>query len=215
MTIMTVIIIMVIMVEKEGWIMPRALTEQEKCRICNRLLEKGKEITLLQGIRKVSVDDITKAAGMAKGSFYQHFESKERFLVELIVDIHRQIFVRAEQILLGGDDLRSSVRVYLMTLFHTPEMTFLVKNYREINELVDAMSDQEIALTNQIEVDMYDRLLVMVGIDTTKAKPGVVHNYMHTLHMIMGSDMMIADDLPETFELILDSLISYIFGGTQ
>ncbi|MCL2721778.1 MAG: TetR/AcrR family transcriptional regulator, partial [Treponema sp.] len=70
--------------------MPRALTEQEKCRLCNRLLEKGKAIVLAQGIKKVSVDDIAKAAGMAKGSFYQHFESKEVFLYELINDIHKQ-----------------------------------------------------------------------------------------------------------------------------
>ena len=83
--------------------MPRPLTEQEKCAQCQRLLEKGKEAVISHGIRKVSVDDITKAAGMAKGSFYQHFESKEKYLYALLEKLHRETFTKAKQIIFEGD----------------------------------------------------------------------------------------------------------------
>ena len=113
--------------------MPRALTEQERYRQCKRLLEKGKDVVLAHGIRKVSVDDITKAAKMAKGSFYQHFESKEKFMLALIMEIHQQIFTLAEEKLLEEGDLKENVQNFLMNLFHIPEMVFLIKHYNEIN----------------------------------------------------------------------------------
>ncbi|MCL2443594.1 MAG: TetR/AcrR family transcriptional regulator [Treponema sp.] len=195
--------------------MPRALTEQEKCRLCNRLLEKGKSIVLTQGIKKVSVDDIAKAAGMAKGSFYQHFESKEVFLYELINDIHKQIFTQAEQMLQAGDDLRVNTRRFLMNLFHMPQMVFFTKNYNEINELFESMPEKEATSTKEMERELFEKLMIKAGIDTQKVKPGVVHNYLHALYLVMGSDLMIEDDLSETFELIMDNLISYIFGDTK
>ena len=195
--------------------MPRALTEQEKCRLCNRLLEKGKAIVLAQGIKKVSVDDIAKAAGMAKGSFYQHFESKEVFLYELINDIHKQIFTQAEQMLQAGDDLRANTRRFLMNLFHMPQMVFFTKNYNEINELFESMPEKEALSAKEMEKELFEKLMIKAGIDTQKIKPGVVHNYLHALYLVMGSELMIEDDLSETFELIMDNLISYIFGDTK
>ncbi|MCL2721076.1 MAG: TetR/AcrR family transcriptional regulator [Treponema sp.] len=196
--------------------MPRALTEQEKCRLCKRLLEKGKAIVLSQGIKKVSVDDIAKAAGMAKGSFYQHFESKEVFLYELIDDIHMQIFEQAQQMIKGGgNDLRENTRTFLMNLFHMPQMVFFSKNYHEINELFESMPEKEALSAQQMEKDMFEKLLLMAGLDTQKVKPGVVSNYIHALYLIMGSELMIEDDLSETFDHIMDNLISYIFGGAK
>ena len=190
--------------------MPRALTEQEKCRLCRRLLEKGMEYILLYGIKKVSVDDITKAAGMAKGSFYHHFESKEKFLYELILLIRKHVFSHAEKTACGGDDLKENVRAFLTNLFHMREMVFFLKNCSDINELFNSIAEDK---ESQIDTDMFEKLLALAGIDTKKIKPGVAHNYMHTLFMIMECDLMAEEDLPQTFDLIMDSFISYIFSA--
>lgn len=195
--------------------MPRALTEQEKCRQCKRLLEKGKDVVLSHGIKKVSIDEITRAAGMAKGSFYQHFESKEQYMLELIVQVHRQIFSLAERALLGGSDLRENARGLLSSLFHMPEMIFFSKYYHEIDELLDTLADHEVQSAEEMEVGMFEELLTAAGIDTQKVKPGVVHNFVHTLYMIAASDRMTKGDLPQTCALISESLLSYIFGGTE
>jgi len=192
--------------------MPRALTEREKCVQCQRLLDKGKAVVLSQGMRKVSVDEIAKAAGMAKGSFYQHFESKEQYFIRLIKYIHEQIFIQAEQIVQSGSNLRENTRDFLRRLFHMPEMMFFTKNYHYINDLFVSMPDIESQSAKQMEADMFEKLLRLAGIDTLKVKPGVVNNYVHTMYLMMGSDIMMKNDLPETFECIMDSLISYIFG---
>ncbi|MCL2759775.1 MAG: hypothetical protein FWD22_06140, partial [Treponema sp.] len=141
--------------------------------------------------------------------------SKEVFLYELINDIHKQIFTQAEQMLQAGDDLRANTRRFLMNLFHMPQMVFFTKNYNEINELFESMPEKEALSAKEMEKELFEKLMIKAGIDTQKIKPGVVHNYLHALYLVMGSELMIEDDLSETFELIMDNLISYIFGDTK
>jgi AcrR family transcriptional regulator len=173
--------------------MPRALTEQEKCRQCDKLLEKGKEIVFTHGIKKVSVDDITKSAGMAKGSFYHHFTTKEEYLLKLIWHIHELLFSQAEQMILNQKDLQSDTRSFLINIFNMPELVFFIKNHHDINDLLDFLPNHEVQAVEQKEVNMYEKMLILAGIDTEKIKPGVVHNYLHTLYMMMGSDMIRAN----------------------
>jgi AcrR family transcriptional regulator len=48
-----------------------------------RLLAEGTALLDSTGFRELNVEEVSKAAGMAKGTFYIHFESKDEFLVEL------------------------------------------------------------------------------------------------------------------------------------
>ena len=195
--------------------MPRALTEKEKCAQCQKLLEKGKAAVISHGIRKVSVDDIAKAADMAKGTFYQHFESKEKYLYALIEKIHHDAFSQAKQIIFSGppstDALRTNVIGFLKGLFNMPEMAFLIQNEHDMVDLFENVPNRELQFFKRMEADLFGKMLKLAGIDTEITKPGIVHNYVHALFLMMSSDLMTEDDLPETVDLITDSLISYIF----
>lgn len=48
-----------------------------------RLLSAGAALLDNIGFRDLNVEDVSKSAGMAKGTFYIHFESKDEFLIEL------------------------------------------------------------------------------------------------------------------------------------
>lgn len=48
-----------------------------KPNVREELIEAGLQTVYLQGFNGCSVQDITEAAGVPKGSFYNHFESKE------------------------------------------------------------------------------------------------------------------------------------------
>lgn len=57
--------------------MPRGFTDQEKKNIHDRLLQAGEEAFGLYGVKKTSVEDLAKMAGISKGAFYLFFPSKE------------------------------------------------------------------------------------------------------------------------------------------
>ncbi|WP_088831785.1 TetR/AcrR family transcriptional regulator [Paenibacillus tyrfis] len=55
--------------------------EKEAIREC--LLSKGKELFVQYGLKKTSLDDIVAACGIAKGSFYSFFDTKEELYFEI------------------------------------------------------------------------------------------------------------------------------------
>ncbi len=65
--------------------MPRAFTTVEKQTIHDRLMETGRACFLRYGLKKTTIEDLTKPAGIAKASFYLFFHSKEDLYVELFL----------------------------------------------------------------------------------------------------------------------------------
>ena len=63
--------------------MPKAFTQSNKDRIRSNLLQKGREYFIRYGLKKTSVDELAKSAGIAKGSFYKFFDSKEALLMAI------------------------------------------------------------------------------------------------------------------------------------
>src|SRR6201987_428233 len=55
-----------------------------KPNVRERLLETGLRILHERGFNATGVQDITEAAGVPKGSFYNHFESKEALGIEVL-----------------------------------------------------------------------------------------------------------------------------------
>lgn len=49
-----------------------------------RIFETARRLIMEHGFENVSVDSIVEAAGVAKGSFYVHFESKDALAVDLV-----------------------------------------------------------------------------------------------------------------------------------
>jgi AcrR family transcriptional regulator len=48
------------------------------------LVEAAKQVIALKGFKDASIQDITEKAGVAKGSFYTYFKSKEEIVEELV-----------------------------------------------------------------------------------------------------------------------------------
>jgi len=56
---------------------PRIFKESDKAAIREKLIVSGKSCFQRYGIRKTNVAELARAAGIAKGTFYHFFESKE------------------------------------------------------------------------------------------------------------------------------------------
>ena len=64
--------------------MAKMFNDKEKKIIHDRLMEKGKEFFATYGLKKTSVEDLTRAVGIAKGSFYTFFPSKEELYFDIL-----------------------------------------------------------------------------------------------------------------------------------
>jgi AcrR family transcriptional regulator len=99
------------------------------------LLAAAEQLFLARGIEDVSIDDITRQAGVAKGSFYRYFASKEALVRALLAPARERVvgaFERAEEALHGGQNEADLNRAYLrlgrellLVLLGTPSITRL------------------------------------------------------------------------------------------
>ncbi|MGL5356666.1 MAG: TetR/AcrR family transcriptional regulator [Cetobacterium sp.] len=55
----------------------------------NQILEMAKDVLLKKGIFKTRIEDITNNLGIAKGSFYTYFKSKDELLEAVINEVYK------------------------------------------------------------------------------------------------------------------------------
>lgn len=63
--------------------MPAAFTEEQQEEIREQLFHEGIRLSRELGVQRMTVSKLTAACGIAKGSFYSFYESKEEFILAL------------------------------------------------------------------------------------------------------------------------------------
>lgn len=79
-----------------------------------RIYESARRLILENGFENVSVDSIVEAAGVAKGSFYVHFESKDALAVELIKEYTKTADLDYKSFLKNISGNKSSLDVLML-----------------------------------------------------------------------------------------------------
>lgn len=69
-----------------------AFSDFEIEQIYKALLAETRRCAVTLGMRKTSVDQLTQAVGISKGSFYRFFTSKELLFFALLEDIHTELY---------------------------------------------------------------------------------------------------------------------------
>lgn len=64
--------------------MPKIFSEKDRQIIRDKLLEIGQESLKQKSYRDISLDEVTAKAGIAKGTFYNFFSSKELYFYEIM-----------------------------------------------------------------------------------------------------------------------------------
>jgi AcrR family transcriptional regulator len=194
--------------------LPREFTPDEKARNKQMLVDKGRALVYQYGIKKVSVDDVVASAGIAKGSFYHYFSSKDEFLYAIVYQIHRELFGRlkiiAERIKpLSSHERRQTIKAFSDQFFSSNDMIFFVKEQQEIQRFLLRYSKEKMAELETYEKQNYRDFFAILEIEDKH--PEIVQNYVHLLGFGMfHREVMIDTYLTETVHIMLDGLMDYL-----
>jgi len=109
--------------------MARTFTSRESELIRDSLISRGKELFAAQGIRKTTVDDLVAAAGIAKGSFYKFFPSKEDLYLEILEKEEADLRLSIDEDLIRGDTLTvDNIKKFFMTFIQFMNTSPLILN---------------------------------------------------------------------------------------
>lgn len=104
------------------------------------LMEAGFELIKQHGMTHASVEKVTRAVGLGKGTFYHFFRSKEHFVLEIMEyqrDKARKYF---EQVLAGRDKMTvSEGKEYLKLIIFSPNSIYQYLTEEDEQKLLKEM----------------------------------------------------------------------------
>ena len=78
---------MVIFKEVRPWLLPITRLSSSQ-----GVAEGTRRCAVTLGMKKTSVEQLTKAVGIAKGSFYKFYESKEMLFFAVLENVHSELY---------------------------------------------------------------------------------------------------------------------------
>lgn len=143
--------------------MPKKFSDQERDWIRHKLLAEAKRQFELSGLRKTSVETLTKAAGIAQGSFYMFFGSKEELYYELLLQEEQRIRTRVlESHPPDQNHSRDSIRSFLMDALRLMDESPLLRQMMERGEMELLLRKLPPALLERNELEDRDALLPVI-----------------------------------------------------
>ncbi|GCF95544.1 TetR family transcriptional regulator [Enterococcus florum] len=194
--------------------MPRGLTEQEKESQRQLLISHGRKLIIRYGISRVSVDDIVKEAGMAKGSFYNFFSSKDDFLYHLVFQLHEQGFARIKTVLrdisqLPSAEKRVKIKRFFMEMMKDPEQRFFIEEHNEVERFMLRYAKDGLAELEAMEQRNYQEMFNSMNLKGKQ--PEILQNYIHIIFFgVSHGEILIKEFIDPTIEVMIDGLLDYL-----
>lgn len=190
--------------------MGRQFSEAEKVDIRKLLITKGRELFGVKGLRKTTVEDITSEVGIAQGSFYAFFDSKEELYFE-VLEIEERAIWESLRSHLGGIRLdRKGFKQFLsasLDLIHeNPFIRDLVQNdsySKLLGKVPESKMSAHLAEERSILLESlgsYQREGTM-----KKVKPRVLAGLFHALFLLyLHREDIGVDIFKDVVDLMLD-----------
>ncbi|MBN1190530.1 MAG: TetR/AcrR family transcriptional regulator [Dehalococcoidales bacterium] len=197
--------------------MGRAFSAENKDRIRRNLIQKGRAYFIKYGIRKTSVDELAKAAGIAKGSFYKFFDSKEALFMAIHEEsearLQQEMIMKLEAIHEPIERLRFFLQKSFLLLEEDPLLQ-LVFNPGEMEAMAGYMSSehfkehyrQDISFMAEMISRWQEQGVIRPDIDVTVAGNMIASVY----HIALQQEDLGKDMYNRVTAMLVDCLTGYL-----
>lgn len=96
---------------------PRSLKEKQRQERESLILQVAEEVLMERGYHETSIDEIAARVGIAKGTVYLHFPSKEDLIVAIFTRDTRQLVARVGEIVESGASPREALEGILRCMY--------------------------------------------------------------------------------------------------
>ena len=111
--------------------MPKTFTGKEKEIIRKTLISKGRELFSKYGLKKTSITELTNSAGIAQGTFYNFFASKEELYFEILEQEEANSAKYLENIVTTSSSARESIKKIITCTFDLFERNQFIRRIFE------------------------------------------------------------------------------------
>ena len=188
-----------------------AFTNEQRDIIRGKLIEAGFELSTSIGFKKMTVATVAKSAGVAVGSFYIFFDSKENFVLALIKEAEKEAELRMATVFEkdGTIPLKKFLSVFRENF--RPETNFLLKiSLDDWVWLKSHLTDTTYFNTSS-DRQKIEYLLPRIKGVREDIDPGVVVNFIKSIYALyQNRETLFEESLETNVDLIFDSIYRYL-----
>jgi len=204
-----------------GGTVPRIFSSQDRAAIRGKLIEVGRDYFQRFGIKKTAVEELAKAAGIAKGTFYHFFESKEDLCMEIFEEEEQAMRAQVSQILSSRAGPKETVRGLLAYALDFTRNDSLLATLRKSGEyMLLARGVGREKLERHLDNDEPLARLLIENLEQKGAqidvRPRVIAGMLRAVVMLTFHEDEIGTDVyDQVMERILEFLALGIISGKE
>lgn len=193
--------------------MPPIFNIEKREQIKTDLLYNGAKMVLESGIRKFSIQRLTEATGIGKGTFYHFYDSKETYISELIHYGKEDMYEYMNQKLEENNYLDKQSFLEFFERFSWDHPTNLAMHLSDDDkDWIRTHLGQEFG----VNTDNEHRIMSRLFDHNPNVKANIDYHVIFNMMRIMGTiPQMIHDVYPDAldrnYQLLYQSLADYIF----
>ncbi len=191
----------------------RVFSEEEKNEIRKKMLEAGMSLIREYGLTHTSVTKITKEAGIGKSTFYNFYESKELFVVELIRYERKKTMGMIETLLAGRPKMtkKEGMELLRQVIYHQDSI-YQYLTEEDVKTLYPVMEKSGL-IADDLNSDTPQYLLsIMEGV-REDVDPKVFVNFLRMMAICVAQkDALHQDVLNQNIDMIFEKMFEYMWG---
>lgn len=195
--------------------MPKvAYNEEEKVRVREKLLSSALELMSKQGIRRTTVEQIYRSAGISRTFFYSFFPTKEDLVVEMFYLQQPRIISYAKSLMEDRSlTWKEGVERFLHDCCYGEKNGIAVMTIDEQQQLFRRLSKQSYEIFRQRQRELFGRLLECFGIVPERRRVELFINVSLSVMVLRKSvpemmPMLVPEALDETVDFQIKAIVS-------
>ncbi len=202
--------------------MPKIFDEKERVKIEKHIIKEAHKLFCINGFLKTSVGQITSAVGIAQGTFYNFFKSKEALFFEIMGRMELEKFKMIDNIFTEYGNPANELEIFLKKMFTKvaldPIFLWLYKEHL-FERIISKVSMEEIEKHMRYDIEAAEKILKSVQSRGILSKMGVddfvSHSralFMITLHKEELGVYDFNSFMEKQIEIFIEGILS-LYGG--
>lgn len=193
--------------------MPAIFSERDKGELYERMIAEGCRLVRERGIRRLRVEDVTRAVGIAKGTFYSFFPSKERFIYAMMTEGRQDLMdllarLHDERGALG----RGEMREWLQTMWRSERNVYRIVTLEDYEWLM-AHLEPEASFDSAKDMQVMDAIAELLEGVRPDCDWLVFANLQKALALaLLGRENLHPEALEKTVDALIEAMLDEVFG---
>ena len=192
---------------------PKIYSQEKRQEIRKQIMDIGLELIKQYGIKKMSIEQITKKVGIAQGTFYNFFDSKEMLVYGLANAYQERINQKVEEVIqIKGYLDRGNLReLYYDMILKDEDNVYRFLKREDIQAFLTRLPSECLSKISDAKMQMEINLRY-VNEKKEKYDLDMIFNWIQVMNLIVeNKDILIDSGIEKIVQKMIENMLDEIF----